>query len=903
MRGLLEPASTPWTRGNGTHEPWHTLDAARTLVHLRATEHGLTSLEAQARLAAHGPNLSPVLPPRSALRILADQFRSVITALLIAAAGISLAVGDHVDAIAIAAVLLINVSLGFVTELRARRAMDALLRLEVPHATVVRDGVHAEIDARDLVPGDIIELEEGQAVPADARLITATELATIEAALTGESMPVAKRADSALATDTPIAERVVMVFKSTIVARGRARVVVVATGVETELGRIGELVLNVKERRTPLERRLDQLGRRLIWVTLGAVAAVSIVGLLRGGELAAMLQLGIALAVAAVPEGLPAIATITMAVGVRRMARRHAGIRRLATVEALGAVTVICTDKTGTLTTGLMTATTLWVAGREYRIGEQMDVSSGAFTLDGVPIGTMLPPPLALVLQTGALANRGRIVEVAGRAPELHGDPTDTALLVAARKAGLSRATLLAAMPEVAELPFSSERQFMASFHQRSDGSVIAFVKGAPRVVLSMSATMVGPAGDEPLDDDARARLGSANDALAARGLRVLALATGPVTAPTEDALRGLTLVGYAGIEDPPAPGVRDTIARFRDAGIVTVMLTGDQRLTAVAIARALGMLDRDDQAADGREISRLSDAELGARLPALRVVNRVSPADKLRIVNAHRARGAIVAMLGDGVNDAPALKTADVGVAMGRRGTDVAKEAAGVVLQDDRFETIGSAIEEGRVIYANIRKFVYYLFSCNLAEVMVLLVAGVAGLPLPLLPLQILWLNLVTDTFPALALALEPAEEGAMRRPPHDPRGAIISQRMAQSIAFYAALITASTLAAFIWTLRGPQPEKAVSMSFLTLSLAQIFHLGNARSSAPVTSLAAIVRNRYALGAVALALLLQILALHAPGLARVLGTQALAPRDWAVALLLGAAPATIGQLLRQRRR
>jgi P-type Ca2+ transporter type 2C len=878
---------------------WHTLGANEVLARTASSVHGLTSAEAARRLAEHGPNRSPSVPPRSAIHILADQFRNVIVALLIAAAALSVAVGDRADAFAIGVVLLINVSLGFLTELRARRSMDALLGLEVLRALVVRDGVQVEIDARGVVPGDVIDLDEARAVPADARLIHATELSTIEAALTGESMPVAKRAGFALPAETTLAERAVMVYKATIVATGGARAVVGATGSRTELGRIGEMVRGVEERRTPLEQRLDQLGRRLIWVTLGAVLAVVAVGMWRGATLGAMLELGIALAVAAVPEGLPAIATITMAVGVRRMARRHASVRRLSTVETLGAVTVICCDKTGTLTTGEMTATTLWVAEREYRITGTRDGARGGITLGGVEVRPAGDHLLEVALRTGALANRGSMFDLDGTWRP-HGDPTDVALLVAARKGGLSVPSMLREQPEIAELPFSSERQLMATFHRDAEGALVVFTKGAPRRVLALCESVLGPTGQRPLDDTGRASLRATNDALAARGLRVLALATGAVATPPEEGLRGLTFVGYAGVEDPAAPGVAATIARFGEAGIRTLMLTGDQRLTAMAVGRELGLVRDDREVADGRELERLSEDELALTVGDLRAVSRVSPAAKLRIVNAERARGAIVAMLGDGVNDAPALKAADVGVAMGKRGTDVAKEAAAVVLQDDRFETIGAAVEEGRVIYENIRKFVFYLFSCNLAEVMVLLVAGVAGLPLPLLPLQILWLNLVTDTFPALALALEPADTGVMRRPPRDPAHAIISGAMARSIGFYAALITAVTLTAFAWTLETHDAiGKAVTMSFLTLSLAQLFHLGNARSRHAVTSRRAVLSNRYALGAVALTLVLQILAVHFAPLARVLGTTSLSPRDWLIALLLGAVPAVIGQLLK----
>ena len=828
-----------------------------------------------------------------------DQLRSVIVVLLLVAAGISLAAGDVVDAAAIAAVLAINASIGFVTELRARRAMHALLRLEVLRATVVRDAARVEIDARELVPGDVIDLEAGQGVPADARLLAATELSTIEAALTGESTPVEKRADAVVDRDAPIAERESMVYKATTIATGHARAVVVATGARTEVGQIGALVRGVEETRTPLERRLDQLGHRLIWVTLAAVIAVTGVGLLRGESLSRMLELGISLGVAAVPEGLIAIATITMAVGVHRMAMRHASIRRLPVVETLGAVTVVCTDKTGTLTMGQMAATTLRIAGREYELTGAGYEGNGAVMADGRPVRIDAEPALELALRVAALANRADVAPDGGTA-QLRGDPTEVALLVAAKKAGIDRDALLAETPEVGEIPFSSERQLMATFHGRTGGGFTVYVKGAPRRLFALSDRMIGPVGEVSLNDEARSRLMAENDELAARGLRVLALAAGEVEAATEEALRGLVFVGFVGIVDPPAPGVKETIARFREAGVRTVMLTGDQRLTAAATARALGLLDRGDEVVDGRELQHLSDADLRQRLAAARALSRVSPRDKLRIVDAHRANGAIVAMLGDGVNDAPALKAADVGVAMGGRGTDVAKEAASVVLQDDRFETIGAAIEEGRVIFANIRKFVFYLFSCNLAEVLVLLVAGLAGLPIPLLPLQILWLNLVTDTFPALALALEPAESDIMRRPPYDPQAALLSRSMLVSILFYAALITAATLGPFVWALSSPdRAPNAMTMSFVALSLAQILHLGNARSSDPVVSARSIVRNRYALGAVVLTVMLQVIAVHFPPLARILGTRPLGPAEWLVALAFAIVPAVVGQGIR----
>ncbi len=882
--------------------PWHATPPAEVLAALESSADGLDANEAQARLSRHGHNVLPSSPPRSATSILIDQFRSVMVLLLIVAAAVALATGDVIDAIAIAGVLVINAAIGFITEFRARRAMHALLQLEVPRATVLRDRQRCDIDARELVPGDVIDLEAGQGVPADARLLSTTELSATEAALTGESLPVPKRAEAVLLADASLSERDTMVYKATAIATGRGRAVVVATGRSTEVGRIGDLVQGVKETRTPLEHHLNELGHRLIWVTMAAVGAVVGVGLLRDEPLARMVELGVTLAVAAVPEGLLAIATITMAVGVHRMARRRASIRRLPVVETLGAVTVVCTDKTGTLTTGEMTATTLWVAGHEYTITGVGYGAAGDLLAGGASVSRPLASGLEIALRTGTLANRADVVTEDGKVRPI-GDPTEAALIVAARKVGIERSALLRDWPEVGEIPFSSERQLMATFHRSAGGGLVAYVKGASGRLFALSDRMLTPDGEALLGDAERAILRQTNDVLAARGLRVLALASGDVYAPTEAALRGLTFAGFVGIVDPPAPLVKETIARFSEAGIRTVMLTGDQRLTAGAIARELGLIEREDEVVDGRDIEALSDVELTKRLVTVRAVSRVSPADKLRVVDALQATGAVVAMLGDGVNDAPALKKANVGIAMGGRGTDVAKEAASIVLQDDRFETIAAAIEEGRVIFANIRKFVFYLFSCNLAEVLVLLVAGIVGLPIPLLPLQILWLNLVTDTFPALALALEPAESNVMQRPPNDPKAALLSRGMIGSIAFYGVLMTAATLAAFVWALATPErSEKAVTMSFLTLSLAQVFHLGNARSSTPVLAWRAVVRNRYALAAVALTILLQALALHLPALAQILRTRPLTLGEWLAAVGFALVPAVVGQALKLRR-
>ncbi len=877
---------------------WHAIPAGALLGRLGTGPEGLNEAEARARLQRVGPNSLRVAQPVSAWRLLLAQFRSVVVVLLIVATAVAWLLGDPIEAIAILGVLAINAAIGFVTEMRARTAMAALLQLEVPHASVLRGGRQKDIAATSLVPGDVIVVEAGQAVPADARLLSATELRVSEAALTGESLPADKAADAVVEHDTPLAERANTIFMSTAVVAGSARAVVTATGMNTEVGRIGGLVGGIRDERTPLEDRLDALGRRLVWVTLAVAALVVLVGVLRDEPMGRLIETAVALAIAAVPEGLPAISTIALAVGVARMARRHALVRRLPAVESLGSATVVCTDKTGTLTAGEMTATDLWTADREFRITGAGYQPDGDFTADGRRVDAAAIAPLELALRIGALANRASLENIGGNW-SVHGDPTEAALLVAARKAGLSPASLLERSPEEREIPFSSERMLMATFHRTDDGAV-AYVKGAPARVLELSSRVLGESGPIRLDEATRARVGEQNRAMAARGLRVLALAQGPGVAMTEADLHDLTFVGLVGLSDPPAAGVRDTIDRFHAAGIRTVMITGDQRLTASAVARELGILREGDEVVDGRELHGIDADEMRRRLPRVSAISRVSPEDKLRIVEALQARGDIVAMLGDGVNDAAALKKADIGVAMGVRGTDVAKEAADVVLQDDRFRTIGAAVEEGRVIFDNIRRFVFYLFSCNVAEVLVILGASIAGMPQPLLPLQILWLNLITDTFPALSLAAEPGDRDVMLRPPRDPQEAILSRGFLRRIGFFALLITVATLAAFVWALNDPARDtaRAVTIAFMTLALAQTFHLGNARGAEHVLGWGRVFRNRWAVAAVLLTVALQFLAVYLAPLAELLGVVPLALRDWLLVLPFAATPAVIGQAI-----
>ena len=646
-------------------------------------------------------------------------------------------IGEPLDSAAIWIVLLINTAIGFFTELRARRAMEALLALDVPRATVIRDGRVTDIEAAGLVPGDVVQVEAGQAIPADARVFRATGLRVVEAALTGESVPATKSEDLVLAESEPLPARDNMLYKGTAVSEGSAQAIVTATGMATEVGRIGELVSTIPEEKTPLERRLDALGGRLVYVTLALAALVTAIGAVQGKPLGLMIETGIALAIAAVPEGLPAVATIALAVGLRRMARRRALIRRLGAVEALGSSTVICTDKTGTLTAGQMTARLLWAGGREVAITGSGYTREGTFIDAGEEIEPLEDPVISQALRIAVLANRAE-VDLDRDDPLTVGDPTEVALLIAGQKAGLGREALLEERPQVGELPFSAERMLMASFHREADRQ-IAYVKGAPEQILASSTEELTPEGDVPLDDERRRTLLAANQDLATRGLRVLGLAyqsQGDAAGSGAGAVDHLSFVAFIGLIDPPAEGVEETIERFREAGIRTVMLTGDQRATAEAIGRDLGVLVGGEEVVDGAELHRLPVRQPGNRFERVGAFSRVSPEDKLTIVSGFQADGEIVAMLGDGINDAAALKKADVGVAMGVRGTDAAKEAAAVVLQDDRFSTLATAVEAGRIIYDNIRKFVFYLFGCNFAEVLVLFTSSLAALPLPAAPL-----------------------------------------------------------------------------------------------------------------------------------------------------------------------
>ena len=886
--------------------PWHALSPEETLARLESSAGGLAEDEAERRRRRYGENRLRIVAAVPAWRLLADQLRSVVVALLAVAAVVALAVGEIPDSAAIAAVLAVNVGLGFWTELGARRAMEGLRRLQVQEAIVRRPGGDRSIDAAELVPGDVIVLEAGAGIPADGRVLAASDLRVIEAPLTGEAFP-AEKSPAAVDEAEPLPARTSMVFKGTLAAAGHGLAVVAATGQATEVGRISELVQETASERTPLEDRLDRLGRRLVGLTLGVAAAVTGIGILRGGSTWLMVETGLALAIAAVPEGLPVVATITLAVGMRRMARRRAMVRRLPAVEALGSTTVICTDKTGTLTAGEMAVTAFQLAGRRVEATEAGFELRDGRGVAGEPRAIDEVPGLRSALETGALANRAMLRDEAG-ARRVRGDPTEAALLAAAERAGIRREELLRRLPEVGEVPFSSETRVMATFHRRPDGGLVAHVKGAPGLLIERSGSVSTAGGPRPLDEAGREELRAHNRRLAAEGLRVLALATrtlAPGEPAAEDALHDLTFLALAAISDPPAPGVAEAIASFHRAGVRTVMVTGDQRTTAEAVARELGILRPGDSVLDGRELAAVGDEELAARLEHTAAFSRVSPADKVRIVDGLKGRGEIVAMLGDGVNDAPALRRADIGLAMGGRGTDLAKETADIVLVDDRFPTIVAAVEEGRVIFDNIRKFIFYLFSCNLSEVLVLFTSVVAGLPLPLLPLQILWLNLVTDVFPALGLAMEPAEPDVMRRPPRHPEAAILSRGFLLLTAGYAVLLTGLAIGVFSWAVWVAEMElaRARTLAFMTLALTQLAHVFNARSPRPVLFGRRLFQNRWIWGAIALTVGLQLAVVYVPTLGRLFSTHPLSARDWLLVAGCAGATLVIGQLVKVRPR
>ncbi|MDN3591081.1 cation-translocating P-type ATPase [Methylobacterium adhaesivum] len=835
---------------------------------------GLSDAEARRRLARYGPNVIAAKEKTRPRALLVHQLASPVVYLLAAAGVLSFAFGDWQEGMAIIAVLAINSGLGFFTELRAARSIEGLRALGGRSARARRDGRTRGLAAEELVPGDIVLLEGGDAVPADIRLVEASNLGADESLLTGESVPVDKTADP-VGADTPVTERASMLLRGTLITRGSGTGVVVATGSETELGAVSRLVAQAEPDRSPLERRLERLSGQMVWVILTLALALVGVGVATGKDLRLMIEAGIALAVAAIPEGLPIVATLTLARGMWRMARKNALIERLSAVETLGATTVILTDKTGTLTENRMTVRRLSLPLGEVDL---TDPSSGA------------AGGSERLFQVAVLCNDATLGE--GPVGD-SGDPMEQALLRAGLSVGLKRTALVRERPLVRKHAFDAARRMMATVHA-SGSDHLTVVKGAPEAVLAASRHVDDGTGAVPLDDAARCLWRRRAEELASRGLRVIACAEKTTEDATADPFGGLVFLGLIGLEDPAREGVPDALAACRRAGIRVIMVTGDHAYTALSVAHAVGLARPGDRVMEGGLLGDGRD-----RLDEVAVFARVSPADKLALVKAYQQGGEIVAMTGDGVNDAPALKQADIGVAMGRRGTDVAREAAAMVLLDDAFPTIVGAVREGRVIFDNIRRFAAYLLACNLSEIMVVGLAILSALPLPILPLQILYLNVVTDVFPAFALAMCEGRDDLLARPPRAPKEAILERAQWVRIVAHGALMTGATFASLAAADAWLALDRAavVTVTFLTLAFAQLWHVFNMRASASGPLRNEVTRNPWIWAALLICTGLLVGPAYAPRVGTVLG---LVPPDssmWAIVLCASLLPVLVIQI------
>ena len=888
---------------------WHTSETGVVLDRLHVDpEQGLSAHEVEQRLREHGPNELIESGLTSPWRILWEQVTAIMVVVLIIAAVISALLGDYVDAIVILAIVVLNALLGFVQEYRAERAMAALKRMAAPVVKVRRDGQVHQVPGREIVPGDILLLQAGDAVSGDARMLESINLRIEEASLTGESIPVEKHSQTLSDAHIPIGDRRNMLHMGTTAIYGRGSAVVVETGMATQLGRIAKLIQTVGSGPTPLQKRMAQLGKGLAVAAVAIVGVVFVLGLLRGEDLKELFLTAIAMAVAAVPEGLPAVVTITLALGAQRMLRRRALIRKLPAVETLGSVTVICSDKTGTLTENRMKVKILEVAGHTLDLAEASKVGNPLARTEE-KWASPEQKAEALLLAGGALCNDAVVEQNTdgARGFRAQGDPTERALAVAAAQYGLMKPSLESQFPRVAEAPFSSERKRMTTFHellqQSQNGSVevrlttllasdsqpfVAFTKGATESLLGVCDRVWTHSGVQPLTPDWRQRIEGTDNRLASDGLRVLGVAFRILPAlPTEGEMESmeqdLTFVGLMAMIDPARPEAKEAVAISRTAGVRPVMITGDHPQTALHIARELDIA-RDNSVLSGQDLERMSVEELEARVEKVAVYARVSPEHKLNIVQALQRRGHVVAMTGDGVNDAPALKQADIGVAMGITGTDVSKEAADMVILDDNFATIVRAIEQGRVIYDNVRKFIKYTLTSNAGEIFVMLFGPLLGMPLPLTALQILWINLVTDGLPGLALAVEPAEHGTMRRPPYPPSQSIFARGMSRYILWVGLLMGLVSLALGYWAWISGRPAWQ-TMVFTTLTLSQMGNVLAVRSGRESLFKIGLLTNKPLLGAVALTFVLQLAVIYWKPLQEIFSTQALTAFELALCL------------------
>jgi magnesium-transporting ATPase (P-type) len=871
--------------------PWHALEIDAVLEAMESSRDGLSTARARRLLGQHGPNRLTPPARRGILRRLLAQFQNVLIHVLIGAGLLTLALGHWIDASVIFGVVVINAVIGFIQEGKAERALDAIRGMLAPAATVKRDGRRLSVDAAELVPGDLVLLESGDRVPADLRLIDVRGLRVDEAALTGESEAVDKSSAS-VQREAALGDRVGMVYSGTLVAAGRASGVVVATGDATEIGHISSMLADVTVLRTPLVRQFERFGR---WLTIGILLLATVTfafGLLvRDYTATEMFLAAVGLAVAAIPEGLPAIMTITLAIGVQRMARRNAIIRRLPAVETLGSVTIICTDKTGTLTRNEMTVQSVATSRSSCEVTGSGYAPAGEFRLDGARLDPMERPLLAEMIRGAVLCSDATLHDEGDNHWRVNGDPTEGALVTLAMKAGLDPDAENDRRPRTDVIPFESEQRLMASLHHGPDDDGTVFVKGAPERLLEMCAQQADEQGNEPLDVDYwRDRI----DEIAARGQRVIALAARPAhpdhrRLELEDLDDGLVFMGLFGLADAPREEAIEAIARCQSAGIVVKMVTGDHVSTAQAIGRHVG-ISQDAPAMTGQELDALDDRELAECVERTNVFARTSPAQKLRLVEALQARGHVVSMTGDGVNDAPALKRADVGVAMGLKGTEVAREAAEMVLADDNFASIGSAVEEGRIVYDNLKKAIAFILPTNGGEAFTLIAAIVLGLALPITPVQILWINMVTAVTLALALAFEPGERGVMRRPPRKPDEPLLSIYLLWRIAFVSVVLVSGIMGLFVFERHaGADIETARTVAVNALVIFEAFYLLNCRMLHDSAFTRRILEGAgISVGAIGLVLVLQLLMTYTPPMQFLFDTRAIGAGEWARILAAG---------------
>lgn len=863
-------------------------------------QEGLDRREVQRRLKKYGPNRLRETEKKSIIQIFINQLKSLIVILLGVAAVLSFVFNEWVNGIAISGVIVVNALIGFFMELKAIRSMEALQQMERVSAKVRRSGKVIEIPARQLVPGDIAVLEGGDIISADMRLVFAAKIQADESVLTGESFPIGKQVEPVDETAV-LGDRTNMLFKGTAITRGSAEAVVIATGMNTELGRITDLVQGAKEETTPLEKQLDSLGRKLLWVTLLLIAIIAVSGIARGREVFIMIETAIALAVAAIPEGLPIVATLALARGMLRMARHNAMVNQLAAVETLGGVSVICTDKTGTLTENKMTVTDLYLSNERIQIGAVDKNGNAIFTINDKAIDPTQNERLMKALEIGVLCNNASLEKNRSSASSGVGDPLEIALLIAARKASIDYQKLNQQHPEEYEDAFDSDTKRMATFN-RVDGKYRVAVKGALETILESATRVSTGEGFESLDEKWKSYWLQKNAELAEQGYRVLAIATKEADSIETNPYEDITFLGLVCMEDPARDDVQEAIKACRSAGVQIVMITGDHPKTAASIASSIGLTEPGrDNVIVGKDIKPYEkmtpeDHQLYRNTS---IFARVSPKQKLDLIAVHQAAGDIVAMTGDGVNDAPALKKADIGVAMGLRGTQVAREAADMVLKDDAFSTIIIAVEQGRIIFENIRKFIIYLLSCNISEIMVVFAVSIVDAPLPILPLQILFLNLVTDVFPALALGAGGGNPGLMKKPPRPSSEPILSKRGWYSIFGYGALITFSVLLAFglSYGILGMEQRQAVTVSFLTLALAQLWHVFNMRTKGTKLFKNEVVENPYIWAALGLCILLLLAVVYVPLLSEVLKLTNPGLNGWILIVVASLIPCLIGQI------